>query len=39
MAKTSAIEKNKRRRRMVAAHAPNPQRLKDIASDRTKKPQ
>lgn len=39
MAKTSAIEKNKRRRRMVAAQAPKRERLKSIASDRTKTPE
>lgn len=33
MAKTSSIEKNNRRRRLVAQQAPKRQRLKDIADD------
>ena len=36
MAKTSSVEKNNHRRRMVAQQAPKRKRLKDAAKDRTK---
>jgi small subunit ribosomal protein S14 len=36
MAKTSSIEKNNRRRRMVASAAPKRKRLKEIAKDKAK---
>jgi small subunit ribosomal protein S14 len=39
MAKTSSIEKNNRRRRMVLAQAPKRMRLKALAKDRTKTPE
>ena len=36
MAKTSSIEKNKRRRKLVAQHADKRKRLKAVADDMTK---
>ena len=36
MAKTSSIEKNKRRRKLVAQHADKRNRLKTIADDMSK---
>ncbi|MGE5509976.1 MAG: 30S ribosomal protein S14 [Bacteroidota bacterium] len=36
MAKTSSVEKNKRRKRLVALYAAKRQKLKEIASDRSK---
>ncbi|MBL8881852.1 MAG: 30S ribosomal protein S14 [Hyphomicrobium sp.] len=36
MAKTSSIEKNKRRRKMAEQQAPKRKRLKDLAKDMTK---
>jgi len=36
MAKTSSIEKNKRRRKMAEQQAPKRKRLKDLAKDKTK---
>ena len=39
MAKTSSIEKNKRRARLVARHAGKRNRLKGIANDETRTPE
>ena len=39
MAKTSAVEKNKRRRRLVKKHAARRERLKAIASDKSLPPE
>jgi small subunit ribosomal protein S14 len=39
MAKTSSIEKNNRRRRMVEQQAPKRKRLKALAKDRKKTPE
>ena len=39
MAKTSSIEKNNRRKRMVEAQAPKRKRLKALAKDRKKTPE
>ena len=39
MAKTSSIEKNNRRRRMVAQQAPKRKRLKTLAKDKKKTPE
>ena len=39
MAKTSSIEKNKRRRKMAEQQAPKRKRLKDVANDLTKSPE
>ena len=39
MAKTSSIEKNKRRRRMVAKYAPERAELRSIARDRNRAPE
>jgi small subunit ribosomal protein S14 len=39
MAKTSSIEKNKRRRKLTEQQAPKRKRLKEIAGDLTKTPE
>ena len=39
MAKTSSVEKNNRRRRMVAQYAAKRQKLKDIANDEKLRPE
>lgn len=39
MAKTSSVEKNNRRRKMVDAQAPKRKRLKALAKDRKKTPE